>query len=194
MRLQNDGKPQKIEVGRILVKRQPIPIEEFVVKPQHLWGTQRLILTSGDFAQSKFNAMTVGWGSLGVMWSIPFAQVVVRPTRYTYEFIERFDTFTLCAFSKEYAPAIQLLGTKSGRDGNKIAESGLTPIASTKIAAPSFVEAELVIECRKIYWDDLVKEHFLDPRIEKHYPRKDYHRVYFGEIVTVLGEKHHRVA
>jgi flavin reductase (DIM6/NTAB) family NADH-FMN oxidoreductase RutF len=166
--------------------RQPIPIEEFVVKPQHLWGTQRLLLTSGDFAKGHFNTMTVGWGSLGVMWRIPFAQVVVRPVRYTYQFMERYGTFTLCAFPQEYAPALQLLGSKSGRDSNKIAESGLTPIASTQVAAPSFAEAELVLECRKIYWDDLAKESFLDERIERCYPRKDYHRIYYGEILAVM--------
>lgn len=174
------------------MKRQSIPIEEFVVKPYHLWHVQNLVLTSGDFAKGHFNAMTVGWGSLGVMWSVPFAQVVVRPTRYTYGFTEQYDTFTLCAFPKKYAPAVQLLGTKSGRDGNKIAEAELTPCASTQIAAPSFAEAELVIECRKMYWDDMKPAQFLDPRIERRYPNKDYHRIYFGEIVAVLGRAHHR--
>ena len=100
--------------------------------------------------------------------------------------MERYDTFTLCAFRQEYAPALQLLGSKSGRDGNKIAESGLTPIASTQVAAPSFAEAELVLECRKIYWDDLAKENFLDERIQRCYPCKDYHRIYYGEILAVM--------
>ena len=175
------------------MKRHPIPIEEFIVKPQHLWDIQNLLLTSGDFAKGHYNTMTVGWGSLGVMWGMPFAQVVVRPTRYTYGFMERYDTFTLCAFPQEYAPALELLGNRSGRDGNKIAESGLTPIASTQVAAPSFAEAELVLECRKIYWDDMIPAKFLDARIERRYPRKDYHRIYFGEILVVLGEVHHRI-
>jgi flavin reductase (DIM6/NTAB) family NADH-FMN oxidoreductase RutF len=175
------------------MNRQPIPVEDLVLRPQHLWGTQHLVLTAGDWAQRKFNAMTVGWGSLGVMWSMPFVQVVVRPTRYTYEFIERYDTFTLCAFPPEFASAVQLIGSKSGRDSDKIAEAGLTPIASTRVAAPSFAEAELVIECRKIYWDDMAPAHFLDPRIEDKYPRKDYHRIYFGEILAVLGQPHHRI-
>jgi flavin reductase (DIM6/NTAB) family NADH-FMN oxidoreductase RutF len=174
------------------MNRQAIPIEEFVVKPYHLWHVQNLVLTAGDFAKGHFNAMTVGWGSLGVMWSVPFVQVVVRPTRYTYGFIEQYDTFTLCAFPKEYAPAVQLLGTRSGRDGNKIAEAKLTPIASTRVAAPSFAEAELVMECRKMYWDDMNPAQFLDPRIETKYPRKDYHRIYFGEIVAVMQEVSHR--
>jgi flavin reductase (DIM6/NTAB) family NADH-FMN oxidoreductase RutF len=171
---------------------QPLPIEKLVVKPQYLWATQNLVLTSGDFAQGKFNAMTIGWGSFGVMWGVPFVQVVVRPTRYTYEFMERYDTFTVCAFPEKYAQALQILGTKSGRDCDKIAEARLTPIRSSMVEAPGYVEAELVLECRKIYWDDLKNNHFLNQKIEKKYPYKDYHRIYFGEIMAVFGEEQYR--
>ena len=65
----------------------------------------------------------------------------------------------------------------------------LTPVASTKIAAPAYAEAELILECRKMYWDDVHPEHFLDPGIDANYPRKDYHRIYFGEILYMLGEE-----
>jgi len=169
--------------------RQPIPIERLVVKPQHLWDTQHLLLTCGDFAQGSFNAMTIGWGSIGVMWGIPFVQVVVRPVRYTYEFMERYATFTVCAFPEKYSEALDLLGTKSGRGGDKITEAGLTPVAATKVQAPGYTQAELVLECRKIYWDDMKNDHFLIQEIEKQYPRKDYHRIYYGQIVAVLGEE-----
>ncbi len=169
------------------MSRQAIPFNDFTARPHHLWAEQWLLLTSGDFAAGHFNTMTVGWGSLGVMWGKPFAQVVVRPVRYTYEFVERYDTFTLCAFSKAYRKALSLLGSRSGRDGDKIAASGLTPAASTMVAAPSFAEAELVLECRKMYWQDLDAAHFLDPEIGGNYPQKDYHRVYFGEILAIWG-------
>lgn len=167
--------------------RKPIAFSDFRVRVHHLWQDRWLLLTSGDFEKGHFNAMTVGWGSLGTMWARPFAQVVVRPTRYTYQFMNQYDTFTLCAFPAEHRPALQLLGTKSGRDGDKIAESGLTPVASTQVAAPSFAEAELAIECQKIYWQDMEPAQFLDPGIEKAYAAKDYHRFYFGEVVTVSG-------
>ena len=111
--------------------RQPIPFDDFRARVHHLWADQWLLLTSGDFAAGHFNAMTVAWGSLGVMWGKPFAQVVVRPVRYTYEFMERYDTFTLCAFAKAHRSQLSLLGSRSGRDGNKIAASGLTPVASS---------------------------------------------------------------
>jgi flavin reductase (DIM6/NTAB) family NADH-FMN oxidoreductase RutF len=166
---------------------KPIAIEKFAIKPMHLWDVQYLLLTSGDFAAGHFNAMTVGWGSIGYMWRRPFVQVVVRPVRYTYEFIERYPTFTVCAFPKEQHAALQLLGTKSGRDLDKIAASGLTPVTSEKVAAPAYAESELVLECRKMYWDDFNPEHFLDPEIEARYPNKDYHRIYFGEIVSMRG-------
>ena len=169
------------------MNRKPIDVSDLHVRAHHLWAEQWLLLTSGDFTEGRFNTMTVGWGSLGTMWARPFVQVVVRISRYTREFMERYDTFTLCAFPAAHRKAVQLLGTKSGRDGDKIAESGLTPIASPDIAAPCFAEAELVIECRKIYWQDMAPANFLDPSIEKNYPQKDYHRIYFGEIVAVTG-------
>jgi flavin reductase (DIM6/NTAB) family NADH-FMN oxidoreductase RutF len=169
------------------MNRTPIPLNSLTVCAHHLWAEQWLLLTSGDHGKGKFNTMTVGWGSLGTMWSKPFAQVVVRPTRYTREFMDKYDTFTLCAFPEKHRKALQLLGSKSGRDGDKIAESGLTSAAASRVAAPCFVEAELVIECRKIYWQDVDPGHFLDPGIGRNYPQKDYHRIYFGEILAVSG-------
>ena len=80
--------------------------------------------------------MTISWGSLGVMWGRPFVQVVVRPQRYTFEFMERYQTFTLCAFPRQYHQALSLLGTKSGRDGDKIAEAGLTPTSAPASRRP----------------------------------------------------------
>jgi len=169
------------------MERQAIPFARFVVPAHALWADQWLVLAAGDFRQQHFNAMTVAWGSLGVMWQKPFAQVVVRPMRYTFEFMNTYDTFTLCAFAKTYQRALSLLGSKSGRDGDKIKEAGLTPIAATQVAAPAFMEAELIVECRKIYWQDFDPSHFLDAAIHGNYPRQDYHRIFFGEIVAITG-------
>ncbi len=173
--------------------RHEMPVDELLTRPSHLWLDQWLLLTSGDFGAGDYNTMTVGWGSIGAMWNRPVVQVVVRPTRYTYEFIERYDTFTLCAFPESAREALKLLGSVSGRDGDKITEAGLTPIGSSLIAAPGFDEAELILECRKIYWDDLDPAHFLDPGIDGSYPQKDYHRIYFGEIMIALGSSGWRI-
>lgn len=169
------------------MKRQPIAIDQLSIRPHRLWSRQGLLLSCGDFAAGDFNAMTVGWGSIGRMWQQPFVQVVVRPTRYTHTYMERYDSFTLAAFPEEYRADLNLLGTKSGRDGDKIAETKLTPIASQLIAAPSYVEASLIIECRMIYKDQFKPQHFLTGEIEKLYPRQDYHTIYFGRIETVYG-------
>jgi flavin reductase (DIM6/NTAB) family NADH-FMN oxidoreductase RutF len=162
-----------------------VDVEQFSLKIVDLWNAQGLLLTSGDYHSGDFNAMTVGWGSFGVMWGRPFVQVVVRPTRYTFQFMEKYETFTLTAFPPKYKRALQLLGNRSGRDGDKIAAAGLTPEASHSVAAPSFAEAHLAVECRKIYRQDIDPTLFVDAAIDAHYPRKDYHRVYFGEILCI---------
>jgi flavin reductase (DIM6/NTAB) family NADH-FMN oxidoreductase RutF len=171
---------------------QPIDPLAFLVAPHRQWSTQWLLLCAGDFAAGEFNGMTVGWGSFGTMWGKPFAQVVVRPTRYTYTFLERFDSFTLTAFAPPCVEALKLFGSASGRDGDKFAKAGLTPTASTAVDAPSVAEAELVVECRKIYWQDVDPTHFLAHDTESFYPQKDYHRIYFGEILAIRGTAAYR--
>ena len=170
------------------MNRTPIPIDNLRLDSLHIWNKQWFLLTCGDFKTGDFNTMTVAWGSFGTMWHKPFAQIVVRPNRHTFTFLERYPTFTLSAFPKKHKKALGILGTKSGRDGDKITETGLTPVASTLVESPCFAEAELVVECRKIYWDDLEPSRFLDPAVEKEYPEKDYHRIYFGEILAVEGD------
>jgi flavin reductase (DIM6/NTAB) family NADH-FMN oxidoreductase RutF len=153
-----------------------------------------MLLTAGTLDAKKFNTMTVSWGCLGVLWNKPIAIAFVRPQRYTYQFMESSSDFTLSAFPPECHDALLLLGTKSGRDGDKVSESGLTPEASTTVASPCFAEAKLVIECRKIYRDDLEPEFFLDPTIENNYSSKDYHRIYLGEVVAITGTADYRKA
>ena len=163
-----------------------IDFYDFEVRINELWKNKWFLLTSGDF-KSSFNTMTVAWGSFGIMWNKPFVQVVVRPTRYTYEFMEEYDDFTLCSFPEKYKSDLKMLGTKSGRDTNKIEISRLTPVESKKINSPSFSEADLILECKKIYFQDMNPKNFLDPSIENNYPRKDYHRIYFGEILLIMS-------
>jgi flavin reductase (DIM6/NTAB) family NADH-FMN oxidoreductase RutF len=169
------------------MKRSDIPLEDFLVRPVDLWHRQSLLLAAGDFSRGDYNVMTVGWGGFGVMWAKPLAVIFVRPTRYTMSFTDRFDSFTLCAFPETYREALDYCGSHSGRDGDKVKASGLTAIRSREVAAPGFEEAELILECRKTYVDDLDPARFLDPATESHYPRKDYHRMYFGEIVAASG-------
>jgi len=165
---------------------EEIDVTKLWVRGTGIWLKQWLVLTSGTFGD--FNSMTVGWGSIGGMWGRPFVQVVVRPGRHTLQYMEKSPTFTLCAFPKSCREALMVLGTKSGRDSDKIAESGLTAVKSKIVEAPAYKEAELILECRKTYWQDMIPEHFLDPTIEENYLEKDYHRIYYGEIVRAAGE------
>lgn len=166
--------------------RQTIPLTDLRLNAFGAWEPGWFVLTAGENRPGGYNSMTVSWGTMGVIWHRPLVMVVVRPQRYTYEFIERYDTFSLCAFDESHRPALNILGTVSGRDCNKIARSALTPIPLTKIACPGFDEAELILECRKAYFDDLNPEHFLADYIAPNY-QGDYHRMYFGEILAASG-------
>ncbi len=169
------------------MKRNPISIRDLRLNIFEQIDNRWFVLTCGDFKTGQFNAMTISWGSLGIIWNKPFAQVVVRPIRYTFEFMNKYDSFTLCAFTHRHKSALNLLGTQSGRDGDKIKASGLTPIPSTLVDSPGYKEAKLILECRKMYWQDLDPGHFLLPEIEHKYPKKDYHRAFFGEVLAVFG-------
>ena len=167
--------------------RGDIQLDSLSALPIDLWNRTWLLLSAGDFGSGDYNCMTVSWGGLGILWNKPFAMVAVRPTRYTREFMERSPGFTLCAFLEEHRRKLAYCGSHSGREGNKAKAAGLTPIASRLVTAPSYEEAGLILECRKTYFTDLDPSHFLDPLIESYYPAKEYHRVYFGEILAAAG-------
>lgn len=172
------------------MQRIEIPVDKFQSKNYGLFSEKWFLLTAGDFHKNHFNTMTIEWGSIGKVWREPLVQVFVRHSRYTYEFMEKYDSFTLSCFPTAYKKALMLLGTKSGRDGDKITEAGLTPQAASRVATPVFAEAELTIECKKIYWDDLVLEQILDEEAVTRYGYPaDIHRVYFGKIVAIHGTK-----
>jgi flavin reductase (DIM6/NTAB) family NADH-FMN oxidoreductase RutF len=160
-------------------------IEPQAVKenPFKLVAADWMLITAGP--PQAYNTMTGGWGGFGVLWSKNVCWCVIRPQRYTYQFMEKADTFTLSFFDDSYKPALELCGTKSGRDIDKAAAAGLTPIPGQLAGTTCFAEARMVIECRKIYFQDVDPAHFLDPSIDGNYPQRDYHRMYFGEIASV---------
>ncbi len=149
-----------------------------------LIGKDWMLITSGN--RESFNTMTASWGGMGVLWNKNVCFIFIRPQRYTYEFVEKSETFTLSFFSDEYRSALNYCGSNSGRDVDKAAKTGLTPVV-TESGAVSFSEARFVIECRKIYFQDLDPENFIDPAIDKNYSAKDYHRMYIGEVVSCYG-------
>ena len=150
-----------------------------------LWMKQWLLLTAGTMEDC--NMMTVAWGSIGCMWAKPFAQVVVRPQRHTYGFMETSDSFTLCAFPEANRKDLQTMGSISGKDGPKLPKTNLTLKPSTQVAAPGYNEASLILECRKLYYQDMDPAGFIDKSIQDNYATNDYHRIYFGEIVAAFS-------
>ncbi len=146
-------------------------------------GRGWMLVTAGR--EGDFNTMTASWGGVGELWNRPVAFVFVRPQRYTYEFTEREEMLTLSFFGgEEYREALQVCGTRSGRDGDKVAEAGLTPMA-TPGGNVTFAEARLTLECRKLYVDDLREGAFIDRGIPATvYPGADFHRMYVVEIVA----------
>ena len=174
------------------MERKRISVSDFVACPIDIWQSSWMLLSSGDFAAGKFNSMTVSWGSLGVMWGKPIAMCMVRPQRYTRQFMDQGDSFSLCIFPTELKHFLDVLGCKSGRDMDKVNHSGFTAEAATKIATPVYKEAELALECKKIYTHDLDPKNFLAEYIPGLY-KNDYHRMYLGEIVAVTGVDRYRL-
>ncbi len=162
-----------------------IKIEEMKFNPFTMIGKEWMLITAGT--KEQFNTMTASWGFLGYLWERNVAAIFVRPTRYTYQFTEKHNTFTLTFFEEKHKDALKLLGTVSGRDRDKVKEAGLTPVFDKDFVY--FEEAKLVLLCKKLYFDDLKSENFLNPSIEKFYPEKDYHRIYIGEVEKVLGKR-----
>lgn len=146
-----------------------------------LIGDDWYLLTSGN--QEGYNTMTASWGCAGILWGKPVIISYVRPQRYTYEFMEKNDCYTLSFFDSSYREALNFCGSKSGRDYDKAKETGLTPCFVDTTTC--FEEAKLVIVCKKMYSQDVDPIHFLSADIEKNYANKDYHRMYVGEILKV---------
>lgn len=161
----------------MLQKIDPKSLDENVFS---LIGERWMLITAGT--PERCNTMTASWGGLGVLWGKNVATCYIRPQRYTFGFVEAGESFTLSFFGEEYRKALAFCGAKSGRDVDKIKECGFT-VAAGAGDAPYFEEADLVLVCKKAYWQDLDPSHFLDGSIEKHYAQKDYHRMYIGEIV-----------
>ncbi len=154
--------------------------ESLELKPFSAIGTDWMLITAGD--EEKCNTMTASWGGLGILWNKKVATAYIRPQRYTKQFVDANDTFTLTFFDQKYREALNICGTLSGKDCDKIKKAGLTPCYMDGTVA--FEEANLVFVCRKLYADDLRPENFIDRECDvKHYPTKDYHTMYIAEVV-----------
>lgn len=154
--------------------------------PFHLIASDWMLVTAGD--EKKCNTMTASWGGVGIMWSKPTATAYIRDSRYTKEFVDNAEYFTLSFFGEEYRKALNLCGTVSGRDCDKIKEAGLTPYYIDGTTA--FEEANMIFVCKKVYHQYMGPENFdQKSNIDKWYSDGDFHTMYLGEIMKVLVKK-----
>ena len=163
---------------------QIIPIEKLDMNPFEKIGKQWALVTAGD--ENRCNTMTVSWGGVGVLWGKNVVYIFIRDSRYTKEFIDNGDTFSMAFLGEEYRGALNFCGAHSGRDGDKFEQAGLTAAFRDGIPYPD--EADLVLLCRKLAAVPITEDTFVDAQIQpKWYGDGDMHTMYVGEIVQVLG-------
>jgi flavin reductase (DIM6/NTAB) family NADH-FMN oxidoreductase RutF len=165
-----------------------ISVSELQMNPMTMIAKEWMLVTAGN-QDRGYNTMTASWGHLGSLWGhgggLPTAVVYLRPQRYTKEFVDREELFTITVFPEEYKKALGCLGSHSGRDGDKVAVAGLTPVFEGDYTY--FAEAKLTLVCRKLYRGTIQPEGFFDQSmVDEYYPQKDFHDMYIGEIIKVL--------
>ena len=168
-----------------------VDYKELSLNPMTLFGDDWMALTSGNKEQG-FNSMCIAWGHMGTLWErdshsnrLPTVTCFVRPGRHTKGIMDKEELFTLSRFPEKYRKNLAYLGTHSGRDGDKIKNSGLTAVQED--GTMYFDEADIVLVCRKLYQAPLIEDGFIDRGlIDFNYPEKDYHEMYIGEIIKVL--------
>lgn len=166
-------------------KFKPLDLEnDWEENPFTWFKGQGLLLAVGD--RDNNNAMTIGWGALGNVWSRlgpNTVTVYVAEERYTYQFMEKYDYFTVMAFDKEDAPILGYMGTHSGRDGDKAAHLGLHTLY-TENGTPYYEEAELVLECKILYRAPFLKEG-MSEEVRNFYANFNagVHHMYIGNVV-----------
>lgn len=162
---------------------QEIDITKLSFNPFTMIDKEWMLVTAGN--AQKCNTMTASWGGLGVLWKKYVSYIFIRPQRYTMEFLEKEDYYSLCFFDESERKALSYCGSHSGRDVDKFKETGLTPVYNE--AAPYFEQAKLVFICHKLHGQNIDPNCFMDKTIDADcYPKKDYHKMFIGEIVKVL--------
>lgn len=160
-------------------KLRAINLNELVLDPARLYRDAWGLLTAGN--RDDFNSMTVSWGCFGQLWGKPVTHVFVHDNRYTFEFMDKSPYFTVCFFEKKARPELMRLGSKSGRDMDKMHDSHFTPVFLPKGIA--YEEAVLCLVCRKLYAHNFSEENFYDSGIFKEmYGEGGFHREFIAEV------------
>ena len=163
---------------------QPYPIDVLEMNPFTKIGKEWALVTAGN--KSKCNTMTVSWGGVGVLWGKNVVYIFIRDSRYTKEFIDNGDFFSISFLDKAYRDVLNYCGAHSGRDVDKFEEAGLTPAFRHSIPYPD--EANFVILCKKMAAVPITEDSFTDPSISKKwYADGDMHTMYVGEIIDMMA-------
>jgi len=165
----------------------PIDMKSMTPEIFRVFGTQNALITAGD--EQGCNTMTIGWCQLGRLWNVPVCTAYVRPERYTYQFMENQEYFTVSVFPADQKQTMIYCGTQSGRDVDKIKECGLT-VRYGAGGAPFFEEAEWVLVCKKIYVQDMSESCVLDSGIVMPFYGEagGWHRIYTGLVVEAYSK------
>ena len=147
-----------------------------------------LLLTSTRKDESV-NVMTIGWGTIGIVWSLPMFLVMVRPSRLTYDFLQQTEQFTVNVPAEGMSEAVLFCGKNSGRDVNKFAKTGLTAIAGRNVSTPMIDECILHYECQVIYTNDFEAERIPEDVATRCFPQGNYNKVYYGKILSVFANE-----
>jgi flavin reductase (DIM6/NTAB) family NADH-FMN oxidoreductase RutF len=162
---------------------EPFDWRSFEENATELVAESWMLITPG--VPGRWNTMTASWGGFGHLWNKDVVFVFVRPSRFTYGFMEREEGFTLAFFDESRREALKVCGSKSGREVDKAVAAGITPLAfevGGSARRVGFEEARIVVSCRKIYSQDLEPARFMDASIAANYPSGDVHRLYIGAI------------
>ncbi|MDD6011549.1 MAG: flavin reductase family protein [Oscillospiraceae bacterium] len=158
-----------------------IDIKQLKENPISLFDDEWCLITAGH--QDSYNTMTASWGAMGELWNKEVCFIFIRPQRYTFEFVEREEYFTISFLGAENKKVHAVCGKYSGRDHDKAKETGLIPMEID--GSVSFEQSRIVLVCRKLYAQDIDPRGMIDSSIDPAcYPGKDYHRMYVGEIVS----------
>jgi len=170
-----------------VVKKVEVPLTRYLAKTISTLDRCGLLLVSGD--AKKANVMTIGWGLPGRLWGKPFFMVAVRPSRYTYRFIENAGDFTVNVPPKGMEDIVDYCGNVSGRDCDKFKEKGLSLLPGKRVKSPVISECVLHYECKVAYKTYVVPRKLPQDIISTCYPHGDYHTLYFGEILAIYADE-----
>ena len=134
------------------------------------------------------NVMTIGWGTVGVIWGQPIFSVLVRPSRFTFGLLEASGEFTVSVPRTDMARALAVCGSKSGRDFDKFAAAGLEKLPGVKVGAPMVAGAGLHYECKVVFQQPMNPEPLDSALKDAFYGNGDFHTLYFGKILATWQE------